>query len=373
MTRATSADLTGLHSSSPSGDSLRSDLVLGIESSCDETAASVIRGPAEILSSVVASQIPIHRRFGGVVPELASRQHLLCIDSVITEAMETAGCRFEELGGVAVTYGPGLIGSLLVGLQVAKSIAFAHNLPLAAVNHLEGHIRSLSLEHEKIPKPALFLVVSGGHTSLYLVRREGLKYELMARTRDDAAGEAYDKAAKFLGLGYPGGPIVDRLAKHGNSKAFHFGRPRMSDGSLDFSFSGMKTALLRHVEKEKMQPLEYLDGDGEEPQAKDCPQEMLDLLASFQEGIVRTLADRTFKVAERSRAAVIGLVGGVACNSRLRQLMAAEGKKRGIPVLVTRPGLTTDNAAMIAQAGYEHLKRGKFADSTLNADPGAVL
>jgi len=350
---------------------MKSDLVLGIESSCDETAASVLKGPREILSNVVASQIPIHRRFGGVVPELASRQHLLSIDTVVNEAMEKAGCGFGDLGGVAVTYGPGLIGSLLVGIQVAKAICWSHDLPMAAVNHLEGHIRSLSLEHEKVSLPALYLVVSGGHTSLYLQRRADTGYDLLARTRDDAAGEAYDKAAKFLGLGYPGGPIVDRLAKHGDRKAFAFSTPRMSDGSLDFSFSGLKTALLRHVDAAKLQPLRFSESG--EPKPEDCPKPMLDLLASFQEAIVRTLADRTLKAAAETRAAVIGLAGGVACNSRLRALMREEGERAGIPILMTRPALTTDNAAMIAQAGFEHLSRGDLADDTLNAEPGAVL
>lgn len=352
---------------------MKSALVLGIESSCDETAASVLNGPREILSNVVASQIPIHRRFGGVVPELASRQHLLAIDTVVTEAMEKASCRFEDLGGVAVTYGPGLIGSLLVGIQVAKGICWSHELPMAAVNHLEGHIRSLSLEHEKVPLPALYLVVSGGHTSLYLSRRADTGYDLLARTRDDAAGEAYDKAAKFLGLGYPGGPIIDRLAKHGDAKAYPFSTPKMSDGSLDFSFSGLKTALLRHAGAAGLSPLAFMESETGEPGPEDCPKPMLDLLASFQEAIVRTLVDRTLRAAAETRAAVIGLAGGVACNSRLRASMEAEGRRAGIPVLMTRPALTTDNAAMIAQAGYEHLMRGDLADDTLNAEPGAVL
>jgi N6-L-threonylcarbamoyladenine synthase len=351
---------------------MKSDRVLGIESSCDETAAAVLRGPREILSSVVATQIPIHRRFGGVVPELASRQHLLCIDTVIRDAISEAGCGLSDIGGVAVTYGPGLVGSLLVGIQVAKAISFVHALPLAAINHLEGHIRSLYLDHEEVPLPAIFLVVSGGHTSLYLVRRPGSRYELMARTRDDAAGEAYDKAARFLGLGYPGGPVVDRLAKHGDPSAFAFGRPRMSDGSLDFSFSGIKTALLRHVQAEGVEPLAFRETE-KDPAPEDCPRKILDLLASFQEAVVGTLAERTFKAVHAARAASVGLVGGVACNSRLRRMMSEEGERRGVPVLVTRPALTTDNAAMIAQAGYEHLRAGRVADLSLNADPGAVL
>jgi N6-L-threonylcarbamoyladenine synthase len=348
------------------------EVVLGIETSCDETAAAVIRGPREILSSIVASQIPIHRRFGGVVPELASRQHLLSIDTVVRDAMTRAGVMFGELSCVAVTFGPGLIGPLLVGIQFARAIAFAHGLPLASVNHLEGHIRSLALEHDPIPAPALYLVVSGGHTSLYLQRREPGSYELLSRTRDDAAGEACDKAARFLGLGYPGGPVIDRLAVHGDPKAFHFGRPRMSDGSLDFSFSGFKTALIRHVEAEGLRPLDFmLSASGPDP--GDVPQRMLDLLASFQESIVATLVDRTIRTAVAERAACIGLSGGVACNSRLRAAMKEAGERHGIPVLITRPSLTTDNAAMIARAGLDHLRRGEAGGAGLDASPGAVL
>jgi N6-L-threonylcarbamoyladenine synthase len=351
---------------------MKSGLVLGIESSCDETAAAVLEGPRNLRSSIVASQIPVHRRFGGVVPELASRQHLLAVDTVVRNAMSEAGCRFEDLGGVAVTYGPGLVGSLLVGIQVAKAISFVHGIPLAAVNHLEGHVCSLALENEEIPLPALYLVVSGGHTSLYLRRRADSRYETLARTRDDAAGEAYDKAAKYLGLGYPGGPVIDSLAKHGDPEAFAFGIPKMSDRSLDFSFSGLKTALLRHVKSAGIEPLDFMEGE-KDPRPEDCPRPVLDLLASFQEAIVATLVRRTFKAAGAERVACVGLAGGVACNSRLREAMAAEGSRHGVPVLVTRPALTTDNAAMIARAGWEHLEAGRHADMSLNADPGASL
>ncbi len=352
---------------------MRSDLILGIESSCDETAAAVLKAPRQILSSIVASQIPIHRRFGGVVPELASRQHLLCIDTVIADALAEAACRWEDLGGVAVTYGPGLVGSLLVGIQVAKSIGFTHDLPLAAVNHLEGHIRSVFLEHEQVSLPALFLVVSGGHTALYLMRRDDGRYETLARTRDDAAGEAFDKVARFLGLGYPGGPIIDRLARHGDPKRFVFGRPKMTDGSLDFSFSGFKTAVLRHVEAAGIKPLGFMESDGSVPQPSDCPRQVLDLMASFQEAVVDNLVRRTVEVARETRAASIGLAGGVACNSRLRERMTEAGNGMGLPVLIPRPTLTTDNAAMIAEAGYQHLRRGEVADAGLNAVPSAVL
>src|SRR5262245_28280349 len=210
---------------------LKSELVLGIETSCDETAAAVLRGPREVLSNVVASQVPVHRRYGGVVPELASRQHILSIDAVVKEAIETAGVSLHDLGGIAVTYGPGLVGSLLVGLSLAKALAMVLDVPLAAVNHHEGHIHSLFIEHPDIPFPAVVLMVSGGDTSLYVLPGPGV-YRALAHTRDDAAGEAYDKVAKLLGLGYPGGPIIDRLAKQGNPKTFPLSRPRMTDGTL---------------------------------------------------------------------------------------------------------------------------------------------
>ncbi|MBI3450803.1 MAG: tRNA (adenosine(37)-N6)-threonylcarbamoyltransferase complex transferase subunit TsaD [Acidobacteria bacterium] len=352
------------------------DLVLGIESSCDETAAAVLETPRTIRSNVVASQIPIHRRYGGVVPDLAARQHLLAIDTVIEEALGTAGCRLEDLGAVAVTFGPGLVGCLLVGLQVAKGIAYARRLPLAGVNHLEGHIRSLFLEHADVPLPALFLVVSGGHTALYLMKKDDGRYDTLARTRDDAAGEAYDKVARILGLGYPGGPILDRLAKHGDPKRFPFGRPKMSDGSDDFSFSGYKTAALRHVETHSIARLEFMNPDDDvprAPQAADCPQAVLDLIASFQEAVVDNLVRTTMKIAREARAAAIGLAGGVACNSRLRAAMSAAGKDAGVPVLTTSFALTTDNAAMIAAAGFSRLRRGETSGFDLNADPSAAI
>jgi len=348
-------------------------LILGIESSCDETAASVLRAPRGILSNVVASQIPIHRRFGGVVPDLAARQHLLAIDNVVKEAMDEAGCRFEDLGGVAVTYGPGLVGCLLIGIQVAKSIAFTQRIPLVAVNHLEGHIRSIFLEHEDVPLPALFLVVSGGHTALYLMRRADGSYDTLARTRDDAAGEAYDKVARLLGLAYPGGPIIDRLAMEGDPRRFTFGRPKMSDGSDDFSFSGFKTGVLRHVQSAGIGKLPFMESEPALPAASDCPRAVLDLLASFQEAVVNYLVRTTMKIARETRAAAIGLTGGVACNSRLRARMAEAGGESGVPVLHTRPMLTTDNAAMIAEAGYQRLLRGETAGFDLEPDPSAAI
>ena len=378
---------------------LRSDLILGIETSCDETAAAVLRGPREVLSNVIASQVPVHRRFGGVVPELASRQHILAIDTIIKEALATAGVELGDLGGIAVTYGPGLVGSLLVGVSAAKALSMVRGLPLAAVNHHEGHIRSVFIEHGDVPLPMIMLMVSGGDTSLYLIVDEET-FRPLAHTRDDAAGEAYDKVAKLLGLGYPGGPIIDRLAKMGNPMAVRFSRPRMSDGTLDFSFSGMKTAVLRHVQARGIRPVDCGavvggrgaalkprdpggptttdtsqagSGGGAEPPAGDVSSEVLDLLASFQEALVRYLVDQTLKAARMHDARSIGLSGGVACNSRLREAAREAGERFGVPVFYPRPLLTTDNGAMIASAGYHHLARGRRADLTLNADPAARL
>jgi len=373
---------------------LRSELILGIETSCDETAAAVLRGPREVLSNVVASQVPIHRRYGGVVPELASRQHILAIDSVVREALETAGVKLSDLGGIAVTYGPGLVGSLLVGISVAKALSRVLDLPLAAVNHHEGHIRSLFIEHDDVPLPAVILMVSGGDTSLYLMPEEGV-YRPLAHTRDDAAGEAYDKVAKLLGLGYPGGPIIDKLARRGDPKAVRFSRPRMSDRTLDFSFSGMKTAVLRYVQANGIGPAGGAGaskkprvaetagatgvappggvGSGSRPPDGDVSEDVLDLLASFQETVVRYLVDHTVKAARLHDARSIGMSGGVACNSRLREAMRAAGERLHLPVYYPSPILTTDNAAMIASAGYHHLVAGRTAGPTLNADPSARL
>ncbi len=369
--------------------SLRSDLILGIETSCDETAAAVLRGPREILSNIVASQVPVHRRYGGVVPELASRQHILSIDHVVRDALDQAGTSISGIGGIAVTYGPGLVGSLLIGLCFAKAVAMMEKIPIAAVNHHEGHIRSLFIEHDAIPFPAIVLMVSGGDTSLFLMRDED-DVRALAHTRDDAAGEAYDKVAKLLGLGYPGGPIIDRLARHGDPGAVRFTRPRMTDGTLDFSFSGLKTAVLRHVQAHGIAPRETpREAPGADPATTDLtapaarapsgpapgdtPKEMLDLLASFQETVVGYLVDRTTEAVRLHEARAIGMSGGVACNSRLREAMREAGGRLGIPVFYPSPILTTDNAAMIAAAGWRHLAAGRTADLTLGADPSARI
>jgi N6-L-threonylcarbamoyladenine synthase len=340
-------------------------LVLGIESSCDETAAAVVAGGREIRSSVVASQVETHCPYGGVVPELASREHLAKIAPVVDAALAEAGIRIEDVDGIAVTCGPGLVGSLLVGVSYAKSLAYVHGKPLVGVNHIEGHIYSVVFENGDLELPAVALVVSGGHTSLYLIR-EPERYELLGRTRDDAAGEAYDKTAKLLGLGYPGGPILDRLARLGDPEraplVFHV--PQMREGALDFSFSGLKTAVLRYVREHGIRALE----PGEEPS-----QEVCDLAASFQRAVVWSLRARVRKAVERYAPRSIVLAGGVACNSSLREAIDALGRKAGVRVLKPSPALTTDNAAMIAAAGFPKLARGERAMLTLTADPSLRL
>jgi N6-L-threonylcarbamoyladenine synthase len=343
-------------------------LVLGIETSCDETAAAVVEerdGAWRLRSNVVASQADIHRDWGGVVPELASRQHLRDICGVVERALSDSGSSWAELGAIAVTQGPGLVGSLLVGVSFAKAAAWALGTPLVAVNHLAGHIESIWLEHGAIPLPAIVLVVSGGHTSLYLIEREG-DYRLLGRTRDDAAGEAYDKVAKLLSLGYPGGPVIDRLAQDGDDTAIRWPGTRLTnpdrnaperDGRFDFSFSGLKTAVLRHV-RQRQQQL----GADQLP-----AQEIADLAASFQRRVVETLIDRVFAAARWHGARSIGIAGGVSANSRLRAEALAKSGRSDIPVYIPRPALSTDNAAMIAAAGVRKLSAGQIAPPDLNA------
>jgi len=340
-------------------------LVLGIESSCDETAAAVLRGRT-ILSNVIASQTEVHAPLGGVVPELASRHHLEQIDLVIDAALEKAGAGLGDLDAVAVTHGPGLVGCLLVGLQAAKAIAWGRGLPLLAVNHLEGHLRSVWLEHGDIPSPSMNLVASGGHTGLYLMEEDGVPRRI-ARTRDDAAGEAFDKVARMLGLPYPGGPVVDRLAPTGDERAVRLAHPKMSDGSLDFSFSGFKTAALRHAQSRGLTRA-FPPPEGETPS-----QETRDLLASFQTSVVGFLVDRLMTAAERARARAVCLSGGVACNSLLRRRVAEEAERRGLAMFSVRRDLAVDNAAMIAEVGRRQLLAGRRAGLDVNADPGLEL
>lgn len=359
--------------------------VLGIETSCDETAAAVIgetgdpARPWTLVSNIVASQTAIHREWGGVVPELASRQHVRDICGVVEAALDRASTTLHEIGLVAVTQGPGLVGSLLVGVSFAKSLAIARGIPIIPVHHLAGHIESLTLWHGELPMPSAVLVVSGGHTSLYLVSAPGA-YRLIGRTRDDAAGEAYDKVAKLLGLSYPGGPVIDRLAKTGNDRAVDFPATRLTHRDrnapedtaagllppdiarrVDFSFSGLKTAVLRHVR------------DATRDRHALSEQEIADISASFQRVVITTLLDRTFEAARWLNARSVGIAGGVSANSRLRSDAEERGKKHGLPVFVPPLALSTDNAAMIAAAGLRRYRSGAAADWTFNAEASLPL
>jgi N6-L-threonylcarbamoyladenine synthase len=333
-------------------------LVLGIESSCDETAAAVVRDGRVMVSSVISSQIETHKMFGGVVPELASREHLEKIVPVVEEALERAQVRKEQLDGIAVTIGPGLVGSLLVGVSYAKAMAFALDKPLVGVNHIEGHIYSVVFENPPVEYPALALVVSGGHTNLFQVSEPG-QYRVVARTRDDAAGEAFDKVAKLVGLGYPGGPIIERLAREGDARAVRFAVPRMGDGRPDFSFSGLKTAVSKYVRETGLQAVR----EGEQP-----GQDIKDLCASFQSTVVRSLVGTMERLAEEHRPRTLIVAGGVACNKALRGAAQESAERLGVPVYFPSPHLSTDNAAMIAAAGTVKLEAGERAGLDLNAD-----
>jgi N6-L-threonylcarbamoyladenine synthase len=369
----------------------RENLILGIESSCDETAAAVVAGGERILSSIVASQIDIHRKYGGVVPELASREHLRQIVPVVREAAEQAGVALRDVDAIAVTRGPGLIGSLLVGLTYGKVLALALGKPLIAVNHLEGHIHAVLLEAHAAGRtvefPAVCLIVSGGHTILYGVQRVSgngaarFSYSRIGSTRDDAAGEAYDKVAKMLALGYPGGPVIDKLAVHGNPKAVVFGEPRMKGNPYDFSFSGIKTAVLYYLRRNpQLQPeisaRQEALARGE--RKADALQELssattLDLVASFQRSVVGDLVTRTLAAAEQHAVKTVLVSGGVAANSELRRTFDGEAAARRIEVLFPSRALSTDNAAMIAAAGYARFRAGEREQATLNAEANLPL
>jgi N6-L-threonylcarbamoyladenine synthase len=338
-------------------------LVLGIETSCDETAAAVVEDGRRVLSSVVSSQAAVHAPYGGVVPELASRHHVENLVPVVESAMGESGTRFADLAAVAVTQGPGLVGSLLVGVQAAKAIALVHAKPLVPVHHVAGHVEAAFLAHGDLPLPALALVVSGGHTSLYEVPEEGA-HRLLGRTRDDAAGEAFDKVAKLLGLGYPGGPVIDRLAQGANDGAVEFTVARMKDGRADFSFSGIKTAVLLHVRREGIPPV---------ADAGDVPPQVRDLVASFQRAVVDALVRGLVRAARERRPRSLVLTGGVAANSRLRREAARGARELGLPIFIPPLALTTDNAAMIAAAGFVGLRRGDRGDLAMNAEPHLPL
>jgi N6-L-threonylcarbamoyladenine synthase len=374
--------------------------LLAVETSCDETAAAIVSEtgdasrPWQIRSNVVASQVAIHREWGGVVPELASRQHVRDICGVYEAALAEAVATVDEIDAIAVTQGPGLVGSLLVGVAFAKALAWSRGVPVVPVHHLAGHIESLTLAHGELPLPSAVLVVSGGHTSLYLIDRPG-RYQLIGRTRDDAAGEAFDKVAKLLGLGYPGGPAIDRVARTGSDRAFNFPATRLThpdrnvpkataDGilpadvarRLDFSFSGLKTAVLRLVRERT----------GREPDARAIKaaasddagamletSEVADIAASFQRSVVEALLDRTFEAARWLGAGSIGIAGGVSANSRLRADAEARGAKYGVPVFIPPLALSTDNAAMIGAAGLRRLRNVGAGRLDFNAEASLAL
>src|SRR5271165_833592 len=381
--------------------------ILGIESSCDETAAAVVRSGEEVVSNVVASQIATHQPYGGVVPELASREHLRAIVPVVRQALAEANRSYDAVDAIAVTRGPGLAGALLVGISYAKALAFALDKPLIAVNHLEGHIHAVLLEerqkgNRELQFPVLALVVSGGHTHLYLATRneDSWTYENIGYTRDDAAGEAFDKVAKLLGLGYPGGPVIDRLAPHGDAKAVKFpaaqikhrdrrgrkdGRELESENPeqerFDFSYSGIKTAILRYVEthdlRASIEARRRALANISKPKLEDylalCDQRTLDLVASFQRAIVEDLVGKTLAAARAHDIATLFVTGGVAANQELRQTFEREGAQQGLPVYFPSRPLSTDNAAMIAAAAYPKFLSKDFAPMDFSAEAGLVL
>jgi N6-L-threonylcarbamoyladenine synthase len=384
--------------------------ILGIETSCDETAAAVVRSGEQVISNVVASQIATHQPYGGVVPELASREHLRAIVPVVRQALAEAGHTYDSVDAIAVTRGPGLAGSLLIGISYAKALAFALDKPLIAVNHLEGHIHAVLLEerqrgNRELEFPVLALVVSGGHTHLYLAEQkdQGWTYENVGHTRDDAAGEAFDKVAKLLGLGYPGGPAIDRLAPHGDPKAVKFppaqikhrDRRGRQDGRaiepevnldeqrprFDFSYSGIKTAILRYVEthdlRAAVEARRKALANIHKPQLEDylanCDRQTLDLVASFQRAMVEDLVEKTLAAARAYDVATLFVTGGVAANHELRQTFEQEGAKEGLPVYFPSRPLSTDNAAMIAAAAYPKFLAKDFAPMDFSAEAGLIL
>lgn len=326
-------------------------LILGIESSCDETAAAVVKNGREVLSNVINTQIDLHKKYGGVVPEIASRKHIESINPIIDEALFNAGVKIDDIDAIAVTYGPGLIGALLVGVSTAKAYAYAAKKPLVPVHHIKGHIMANFIAHPDLEPPFVCLVASGGHSHIVEVK-DYMHLEVLGRTRDDAAGEAFDKIARVIGLGYPGGPLIDKLAKEGNPKAIKFPRVRMENNSLDFSFSGVKTAVINYLHKAEQNHEEINKAD---------------VAASFQDAVTDALCEHTTEAAKKCGANIIALAGGVASNSDLRRKMTAVAGELGIKVVYPEPVLCTDNAAMIACAGYYNYISGKRADLSLNA------
>ena len=336
---------------------MENKIILAIESSCDETSAAVVVNGRDVLSNIIASQIDTHKKFGGVVPEVASRMHIEVINSVVSEALKVANKTLDDIDAIAVTYGPGLVGALLVGLQYAKGLAYSLKKPLIGVNHIEGHISANFIEHKDLKPPFVCLVVSGGHTFIVHVKDYG-NYEIIGETRDDAAGEAYDKVARSLGLGYPGGPKIDKLSKEGNEDAIKFPRANFHDNTLDFSFSGVKSAVLNYLNKMEM---------------KNVKINKADVAASFQKAVVGVLTDNVIKTCKIKKIDKIAIAGGVASNSALRESLIKEGKKRNINVLFPSPILCTDNASMIGSAAYFEFLRGNVASMDLNAKPNLRL
>ncbi|MEX2555692.1 MAG: tRNA (adenosine(37)-N6)-threonylcarbamoyltransferase complex transferase subunit TsaD [Actinomycetota bacterium] len=331
-------------------------IVLGLETSCDETGVAVVED-GRIRSNLLSSQTDLHARFGGVVPELASRQHLVSLNILLAQAMDEAGVSFGDLDGIAVTVGPGLVGALLVGVSAAKSLAAVLDVPLIGVNHLEGHVEAAFLERPELEPPVIALIVSGGHTMITELAEHG-RFEILGSTIDDAAGEAFDKIARFIGLGFPGGPAIDQLSQGGNPAAYKFPRAMMKDDSYDFSYSGLKTAVIRWI-RERHDAGEEIDAE--------------DLAASFQEAIVDVQIAKTLRAADERGVSTVIVVGGVAANSRLRARMSEEGSKRGLTIVTPALSLCTDNGAMIAAAGIRRLARGESTPLDVSANPNMAL
>lgn len=331
--------------------------ILAIESSCDETAAAVVVDGREMLSNVISSQIDIHEKFGGVVPEIASRKHIEAVSFVVEKAIRDADLTIDDIDAIGVTYGPGLVGALLVGLQYAKGLAYATNKPLIGVNHIEGHICANFIEHKDLKPPFICLVVSGGHTFIIDMKDYG-EFDVLGQTRDDAAGEAFDKIARAIGLGYPGGPKIDKLSKEGNENAIEFPQARFDEDTLDFSFSGVKSSVLNYLNKMEMKNQEI---------------NRADVAASFQKAVVDVLVKNSMKACKTRGVDKIVIAGGVACNTHLREALDDAGKKNNIKILYPSPILCTDNAAMIASAAYYEYNKGKTADLSINAIPNLKL
>ena len=332
-------------------------LILGIESSCDETAAAVVQGGRKVLSNVISSQIALHTQYGGVVPELASRKHIENINPVIRQALREADVELKDLDAIGVTYGPGLVGALLVGVAEAKAVAYAAGLPLIGVNHMEGHVCANLLEHPDLEPPFLCLIVSGGHTHLAMMKDYG-KFEVIGRTRDDAAGEALDKVARAVGLGYPGGPKIERAAREGNAARYSFPRGKVDDAPYDFSFSGMKSAVLNEINRAHM-----------------CGKEVsqADVAASFQQAVIDVLVSHAMTAVKDFRQDRLVLAGGVAANQALRKALEEACEKNGVKLYSPSPIYCTDNAAMIGAAAWYHYEKGERADWSLNAVPDLPL